>query len=69
MVVTKKKRGRERGVFDIDGIEMPFAPIFFYAPDGLPDFTAATKANKRYGYLSDAQGLVGSPKEIGYDSW
>ncbi len=68
-VIIKKKRGRRLGVFDLDAIEMPFARVFFWAPDGLPVYDSSTDANKRYGYYSDDQGLVGTVKELGYHYW
>jgi hypothetical protein len=67
-IVTRKKR-KSGGTFDIEATEMGFARVMFWAPDGLPDYTAATTANKRSGYYTDDQGLVGSPKELGYFWW
>jgi len=69
IIVTKKKPGRQRGNVDLDAIEMPLARIWFYAPPAHPDYSAATDEEKRYGYLSDEQGLVGSPPVLGYPPW
>ena len=46
-----------------------FKRYFFWAPDGLPDYDAATTDQQRYGYWSDDQGLVGTAKVAGYSWW
>lgn len=67
-IVTRKKR-RLDGTIEIDATEMPLDRPFFWAPNGLPDYDAATEEQKRYGFYSDTQGLVGARKEPGYVWW
>lgn len=63
-----KKRQIADNRFSIEALDhtSAFGRPFFYAPNGTADYTAATEAEKRYGFLSDPQGFVGSPLEIGY---
>lgn len=67
IITMKKRRGPES--IEYEAVEMPYAPVFFYAPNGTADYDAATDAEKRYGFLSDDNGLVGTAKDTGYSAW
>jgi hypothetical protein len=68
VIVTKKKVAPD-GTIQIEAMEMPLARVWFYAPNELPDYDSASTSDKRYGYLTDTQGLVGSTKEPGHVAW
>ena len=69
MQVVKKKQLDDR-TFEIEALDTGlFHRYFFWAPDGLPDYTSATDDNKKYGYYSDDRGFVGTPVVPAYDWW
>ena len=69
MQVVKKKQ-REDGTIEIEALDTnALDDVFFWAPDGLPDYGTATDADKRYGYYSEDDGFIGSPKEPGKNWW
>jgi hypothetical protein len=69
MQVVKKKH-RDDGTIEIQALDTAlFVRYFFYAPDGLPDYDAADEDDRRYGYLSDDDGTVGTDHDSGYHAW
>lgn len=67
--VTKKKPAGDSQI-EIEALEANLPErVFFWAPDGLPDYTSATAANKEYGYWSDDRGNVGTPAVPAYVWW
>ena len=66
--VTKKKRDGDR--IQIEGLDTgPFARTWFYAADATPDYDSASDEEKRYGFLSDDKGMVGTPKVPAHIAW
>jgi hypothetical protein len=69
MMIVKKRPPRD-GRVAVEALDLGILQrVWFYAPDGLPDYDSASDEQKRTAYLSDTQGLVGSPTEPGYNSW
>lgn len=67
-VIKKKALGDNR--IEVECLDSGLVGrIGFWAPDGLPDYDAATAANREYGYWSGDLGTVGAGNVAGYLWW
>ena len=62
----RKKDRRQMGNVEIELLQASTLRYAIIGPNSLPDFGAATDAEKEFGFIGDASNLVGAPPEPGY---